>query len=148
MKKLQLVKLNRGGKKLFLQAYILMSAIRLGLLLLPFRWLQNLILKAHQLEFLAMLAPETSITAIALAVHRSSKYSPGNVKCLAKALTTAVLMNIYGFPYEIKIGVTKDEKNRLEAHAWVEWEGKVVVGYLPELSRYRAMTSVGTGLII
>ena len=149
MKKLlEFLKLNRGGKNLFLQAYILMSSIRLGLLLLPFRQLQDLILKAHRLKFLAVIAPEASIGAIALAVHRSGKYSPGEVKCLAKALTTAVLMSIYDFPHQIKIGVAKGEDNRLEAHAWVEWEGKVVVGYLPDLSRYRAMSSTGKGLII
>ena len=141
-------KLNRSGKKLFLQAYILMMLIRLGLLLLPFRRLQDLILNVKRFESIAAVDSQPSPGAIAQSVQRSAKYSPGNVKCLAKALTTAVMMSIYGFPYKVKIGVAKDESNNLEAHAWVESEGKVVVGYLPDLSRYIAMSSTGEGLII
>ena len=141
-------KLNRSGKKLFLQAYLLMILIRLGLLLLPFRRLQNLILKVKRFESIAAVDPQPSLGAIAQSVHRSARYSPGEVMCLAKALTTAVMMSIYGFPYKIKIGVAKGESNKLEAHAWIESEGKVVVGYLPDLSRYVAMSSTGEGLII
>ena len=148
MKKWRGFKLNRSGKKLFLQAYILMMLIRLGLLLLPFRRLQDLILKVKRFESIAAGDSQPSLGAIAQSVHRSARYSPGKVMCLAKALTTAVMMSIYGFPYKIKFGVAKGESNNIEAHAWVESEGKVVVGYLPDLSRYTAMSSTGEGLII
>ena len=144
----ELPKLNRGGKRLWLQAYILMSLIRLGLYLLPFQRLQSLILKAERLKFVSTMVPDATVRAIALSVERSARYSVGNPMCLAKALTTAVLMSIYGFPYQINIGVAKDESNNLEAHAWVESEGRVIVGYLPDLSRYVPMSARGEGLII
>ena len=148
MRKWRGFKLNRSGKKLFLQAYILMMLIRLGLLLLPFRRLQDLILKVKRFESIAAGDSQPSLGAIAQSVHRSARYSLGNVKCLAKALTTAVMMSIYGFPYKINIGVAKDDNNNLEAHAWIESDGKVVIGYLPDLFRYIAMSSTGEGLII
>lgn len=138
----------RGGKKLFLQAYIVMCLIRLGLLLLPFNRLQNLILKSKKLTWLEIASSEVTVGAIARAVNRSGKYSPGQPMCLARALTTAVLMSIYGFPYQINIGVAKGESGKIEAHAWVTWEGKVMVGYLPDLSRYIPMSAKGKGLII
>lgn len=141
-------KLNRGGKKLFLQAYISISLIRLGLYILPFHRLQYLIFKAERLKFVSMMIPDATVRAIALSVERSARYSMGNPMCLAKALTTVVLMSIYGFPYQINIGVAKDESNNLEAHAWVESDGKIVVGYLPDLSRYVPMSATGEGLII
>lgn len=141
-------KLNRGGKKLFLQAYILILMIRLGLYILPFQRLQSLILKAEGLKFVSMMVPDATVRAIALSVERSAKYSIGNPLCLAKALATVVLMSIYGFPYQINIGVAKGKSDNLEAHAWVESEGRVIVGYLPDLSRYVPMSSTGEGLII
>lgn len=149
MKKLlKFRKLNSSGKRLFVQAYFSMMLIRLGLLLLPFSKLQGLIKEISQRK---MLFPTTRpITAwqVALAVHRSSKYSPGEVKCLARALTTAFLMSRYGLSYKMNIGVARGEQNNFEAHAWVESDGQVIVGNLPDLSRYAAMSSKGEGLII
>lgn len=138
----------RGGKKLFLQAYIIMSLIRLGLLLLPFSRLQNLIAKSQEWSFLAIASSEVTTRAIALALDRSSKYQPGNPMCLARALTSAVLMGIYSLPYQINIGVAKGENDQIEAHAWVVSAGVVIVGNLPDLSRYTPMSSQGEGLII
>ncbi|MEL6581048.1 MAG: lasso peptide biosynthesis B2 protein [Cyanobacteria bacterium J06621_12] len=147
MKKLlKLLKLD--GKKLFLQAYIVMSLIRLGLLMLPFSRLQNMVLKSQQLTWLAIPGSGKTIRSIVIAVYRSGKYSPGNPLCLARALTTAVLMNIYGFPYQINIGVAKGKSGKIEAHAWVTSQEKVIVGNLPDLSRYVPMSSQGEGLII
>ena len=147
MKKLLLLK-HKGGKKLFVQTYVFMMLIRLGLFMLPFRQLQDLISQASRLKVLARLSSNTTISAIVLSVNRSSKYSPGNVKCLARALTTAVLMSIYSFPYKVNIGVAKDKDNNLEAHAWVESQGNAIVGNLPDLSRYVAMSPLGENLII
>lgn len=138
----------RGGKKLFIQTYVVMCLVRLGLLLLPFSRLQDLILKSKKLTWLAIAKSEVTVGAIALAVHRSGKYSPGQPMCLAKALTTAVLMSVYSLPYQINIGVAKGESGKIEAHAWVTWEGKVMVGNLPDLERYVPMSAKGKGLII
>ncbi len=137
-----------GGKKLFVQAFTLMLLVRLGLLLLPFSQLQNLIEQTKSWKFLAFDAQNVTTRAIVLAIHRSAKYGPGTTKCLARALTTGVLMSRYGFPYQIKIGVAKGKNNQLEAHAWVESKGAVIVGDLPDLSRYIAMSSTERSLII
>ena len=45
---------------------------------------------------------------------------PGGAKCLAKALTTQVLMERRGHQCEFKLGVAKNEQGELEAHAWIE----------------------------
>ena len=148
MRKLQGLLKVRGGKKLFFQAYIIMCLVRSGLLLLPFNRLQDLILKSKKLTWLAIAKSEVTVNAIARSVNRSGKYSPGKPMCLARALTTAVLMNIYGLPYQINIGVAKGESGKIEAHAWVTWEGKVMVGNLPDLARYVSMSAKGKGLII
>ena len=136
------------GKKLFLQAYLVMSLVRLGLLLLPFERLQSLVSKFQRLTWLALAPTQVTTGRIALSVYRSSRYQPGKPMCLAQALTAVVLMNIYGLPHQMNIGVAKGENGQIEAHAWICSEQRVVVGNLPDLSRYVAMSSKAEGLII
>ena len=57
-------------------------------------------------------------------------------------------MNIYGLPHEVSIGVAKGENGKIEAHAWVVSQGTVMMGNLPDLSRYVPMSTKGEGLII
>ena len=139
--------LKFGGKKLLLQAFILMLLVRLGLLLLTFNQLQNLIRQTKSLKFLAYDKPNVTIKAIVIAVQRSGRFGPGNTKCLARALTTGILMSIYGFSYKINIGVAKSENNQLKAHAWVESQGAIIVGNLPDLTRYKPMVPTGEAII-
>ena len=148
MKRLLKLAKDSRGKKLFLQVYIVMTLVRLGLLVLPFSLLNDLVGKSKQLKFLAFSPQELNVGRIVQAVYRSSRYQPGNPMCLARALTTAVLMGLYDFPYEINIGVAKGENGKLKAHAWVIFQGTVIVGNLSDLSRYVPMSAKGEGLII
>lgn len=148
MKRLLRLARNSRGKKLFLQTYAVMTLIRLGLLLLPFKRLQNLVIESKQLTFLALSPQEVNVASIVRAVYRSGRYQPGKPMCLARALTTAVLMNVYNFPHEIKIGVARGENGAIEAHAWVVSYDTVIVGDLPDLSRYIPMSTERKGLTI
>ena len=56
-----------------------------------------------------------------------SNYIP-QATCLTKALTAQKLLKKYGYHSQIKIGVGKDIKGEFEAHAWLEYAGKVVLG--------------------
>ena len=140
MKKLiKFLNLNRYKQRLLIQTYALLTLVRLGLFLLGFQTLKNLLIEVSQYQ-----KPEDCpITTkdIARAVNHSSRLSPGTVKCLAKALTTNTLMNLYRLPCRLCIGVAKGQDKSLEAHAWVEAEGKIVVGYLPDLARFETMAS-------
>jgi hypothetical protein len=64
---------------------------------------------------------------IAWAVAVAARYIPGS-KCLVQAIAGRNLLARYGFPADIHIGVAKDSRNWLSAHAWVEVEGKTVIG--------------------
>jgi hypothetical protein len=52
------------------------------------------------------------------------------------------LLNWYGYASELRIGVAKGEQGELEAHAWVEYQGKVIIGGLSTLSRYVPLPSL------
>ena len=119
--------------------YFLLGAIRLGLLLLEFRILLKIV---NKLSTINLPLPNTRLGQIVWGVNVATRYMPGGAKCLARALTTQVLMSHSGFPPELCIGVAKGEKGELEAHAWIKYQGYVVIGYLPDLPRYIQLPSL------
>jgi hypothetical protein len=58
------------------------------------------------------------------------------VKCLARALATQHLLAVNGYGAQLRIGVAKESSGKLEAHAWVEYQGNVIIGGLQHLSAF------------
>jgi Transglutaminase-like superfamily len=141
----KVLNLSVPERQLLIHTFVLLGTIRLGLWLLSFQTLQNLLERASQKPRKLALSEPLPIGKITEAVHRSCRYMPGQVKCLAQALTTQVLMKQHGYPSELRIGVTKGESGKLEAHAWIESQGKVVIGHLRDLPRYIPMSSLDRG---
>lgn len=119
--------------------FLLLGAIRLGLWLLEFRILLKVVNKFSTIKF---PFPYTSLRKIIWAVNVATRYSPGGAKCLARALTTQILMNRNSYSPELCIGVARSESGEFEAHAWIKYQGYVVIGHLPDLSRYIQLPSL------
>jgi len=136
----KLFKLSYRERHLLLVTYSLLNIVRLGLWLLPFLRLRS------YLDNLSTDKPITRqqvpIAQIVWAVDTSSQYSPGQPKCLARALTTQVLMRRQGHSSALKIGVMKGTQGQFEAHAWVEKEGDVVIGRLANLGSFVPLSNV------
>lgn len=144
---LKFLQLRNCDRNLLIKTYLLLGMTRLGLWLLPFKTLQVWLAKLHhkQPQYAAPKLTKISRRAVGKAiwaVETSSRYMPGKVKCLARALVTQVLMCRRGYEPELKIGVAKAEDHSLEAHAWVELQGLVVMGLVNDLSRFTPMPSV------
>ncbi|BAZ11055.1 hypothetical protein NIES4071_28800 [Calothrix sp. NIES-4071] len=137
MKRLRnFLKRSNRSKILLLTALILLTSIRFGLLLLPFRNLLKLITLISEGLLHKIAVNKVSLGQIVWAVDVVTRYMPGGAKCLARALTTQVLMNWCGYKPELRIGVSKGETGTFEAHAWIEYQGRVVIGYLQDLPRF------------
>lgn len=122
---------------LVFRVFILLGLIRLGLWLLPFSKLRRFLVSIG--ERYSFCYRCQSVDKLIWAVNASSRYMLGNVKCLARALTTEVLLNCNDRSPNLKIGVAKENKGQLEAHAWVENQGRVLIGGLKDLDRYRVL---------
>ena len=135
----ELIRQKLRDRQLLLNTFIFLSLVRLGLRFLPFRTLQK------RLAQLSQVSPKTpehlSIGKIVWAIDTATRYMPGGVKCLARALVAQTMMQQHGHSGELRIGVAKGETGELEAHAWVEHRGRVVIGYLSDLQRYVPMPS-------
>jgi hypothetical protein len=135
-------KLGAGDRLFLLATFALLGTVRLGLCLLPFRTLLKLIETYSSLPFDRQTLAQGSMHRVLWAVELSSRYMPGGVKCLARALTTKVWLNWYGYPSTLRIGVAKSTQGTLEAHAWVESHGQIVIGNLQDLSRFTPLPSL------
>jgi hypothetical protein len=119
----KLVRLSPSERGLFWRAALWVGAVRLGLWLLPFQTLRRMLARA-------MFASHTPLSIsppqIARAVTVTSRYVP-RATCLTQALAAQVLLEQYGYTSQLRLGVAKNERG-FEAHAWVEYQGKVVIG--------------------
>lgn len=123
----QFLAFTPSDRILLVRAGVLLGVIRLGLSLLPFQILPCLLRKVSTAPGVLHEADRAAPDRIAWAVTVASQYVP-KATCLAQALAAQVLLARQGYPACLRIGVTKSEEGRLEAHAWVESQGKIVIG--------------------
>lgn len=128
--------LSPGERGLLIQAWLLLAAIRVALWLLPFR-------VVHQwLSRVQASASRFPIERIGWAVAVASVYIPF-ATCLPQALTALALLRRHGHAADLKIGVARDANGRLEAHAWVESAGQIVIGgSASAVARYTPLPAV------
>ena len=62
--------------------------------------------------------------------------------CLAIAMAAHWLLGRRGVPTDLRIGVARGGVGNLEAHAWVEQNGRVLIGQSPSLDRYERLPAV------
>lgn len=135
--------LDFSDRLLLVVTFTLLAVIRLGLWLLPFSTWHRLWFYLMPAQLKLRLAQPASVGQVIWAVSVASHYMPGSVKCLARALVTQILLHRYGYPADLHIGVAKGEAGQLEAHAWVESQGEIVMGYLTNLSRFTPLPAFG-----
>lgn len=145
MKRLRkFLSLTLSDRRLLVSATLLLGAIRLGLWLLPFQTWRHLLLSRAETAPELKAADRTSFNRVVWAVTVASRYIPG-VKCLARALATKVLLTHQGYISELRIGIAKSEQGQLEAHAWVESQGRIVMGGSRDLPRYTPLPLLEAG---
>lgn len=116
--------------------FALTVTVRLALWLIPFRVIRRLVESAPAVSFLqGKLTPRQ----IAWLVHVASR-NVFRATCLTQALTAQLLLNGAGLENQLHIGVAVADGAELckafESHAWVECEGRVLVGGAEQSARY------------
>ena len=112
------------------KALILVVGIRIGLSLMSFPRFQALLARFRASIGMSRVSVSTPSTEqLAWAVRTVSTYVP-KVTCLTQALAAQVLLEQHGYPTIVRIGVTNasEKGNSFQAHAWLESNGKMVIG--------------------
>lgn len=129
--------LSAAEQNLLLRAAALVAAVRAGLTLLRFPATRALAAAAARPRTPAV--PPPSPEAIAGAVAAAGAVVPA-ATCLTQALAAKVLLGQSGYPGSVVIGVARGPHGQIEAHAWVELDGRVLLGGPREaLARYTAL---------
>lgn len=119
----------------------LVGLTRLGLWVLPFRTEVWLLSKTSQIAVNRKRSHTIAVTRIAWAVRASSRIIP-QATCLTQALAAQFLLTRQGHPADLRIGVAKNSAGQLEAHAWVESDGQIVIGGVESPRRFTAFPSL------
>lgn len=113
---------------LLLKAAFFLVLVQVGLRIFPFRLVRSSLSFRRPPLLRSSRSGRCSAARIAWAVDAASRHLPVRGTCLSRALAVRILLSHYGLPSILRIGVAKDEKQALQAHAWVESEGKVILG--------------------
>ena len=124
-------------KVLIIRASALLLYFRAGLFLAPTRLAKKWIQNGESQESAYHGVREPNIGDIVRAVRLCKRFVP-YATCLTQALAARRLLSRYGYDAVLKIGVAKSE-SKLEAHAWIEVDGKVVLGRQAFHSRYAVL---------
>lgn len=80
------------------------------------------------------------IKEISRSVKHCSKYIP-SATCLTQALATQTILRLRGQESSLRLGVDKDQTDKLIAHAWLEVDDKIIIGGLTDIKRYSVLTA-------
>ena len=134
------LRLASRERRLLIRAALLLGTIGLGVRLLPFATIQRLLARLMKGPARGHQGRQSSPERIAWAVVVASQVVPGSRTCLIRALAVQTLLARAGLPARCHIGVAKGEGGRLEAHAWVENQDRIVIGG-GGLSRYTRLVT-------
>lgn len=137
----KLLRLRAADQRLLIEATIFLYVVRLGLWLLPFERLRRLLFRKTARGNRWQGVAQQSVKNITRSVKIMSRYAPA-ATCLTRALVTLVLFEKYGHLGSLRIAVAKDSAGKLEAHAWVESQGHIVIGSRTDLSRFTVLRAV------
>jgi Transglutaminase-like superfamily len=136
------LRLAAADRRLLLETVMLVWAVRLGLWLLPFRVMRRLLAKLASNPTGSQVDVPTIVARGVWAVTVACRYVPA-ATCLTQALVTKVMLTRNGHGATVRIGVARTNEGQFKAHAWVETDGKVVIGG-PEasLKQYAGLTAI------
>ena len=111
---------------LFARASLVMATVVVMVRLLPYGAWRRLSLALGRVREGADAG--TAPDAIVRAVDRASRVVPGGANCLVRALTTRRLLARHGLSSTLVLGVAKGSACELRAHAWLQQNGRILVG--------------------
>lgn len=135
---------TNGEQLLLAEAAVTLAAVKAMLLVVPFERWRHLL--KNPPDRAAPQAGAAVSKAIASAVSQLSRHSVVALTCLPQALAVRSMMHRRGLRAELRVGVARARDGGIRAHAWVVYEGKVIIGGLPDLDQFTLLSSLNPTL--
>lgn len=124
------------NQRLFLKSLIYLWFFRLAVWVLPYRQIRCL--ENRTQTWTNPVTPRVDPQELAHVLMTASRYVP-RTTCLIKALAGSYLFTGQGHTVQLVIGAHITAE-KFEAHAWLESGGRVVLGGVNDLKRYRPLS--------
>lgn len=128
--------LSKKEKILFFQAFYYLILFRIILVQKPPKDLFRDAARVVNCHLETQSLDHKLPTTIARIVNQVSRYIPLTT-CLSKAYTCMWLFAKNKYKSELHFGIYFNDQRELKAHAWLTFKGKIVIGDLPDLSKYQ-----------
>jgi hypothetical protein len=113
----------------FARAWVVLLLADLGLRLLSFPQVERLFAAARRKR----RGNEELMGRLVWATAAAARHHLYDMRCLPRALCLRWLLGRHGIESDLRIGVSRQDEG-LDAHAWVEWQGRPV-GEDPAVAR-------------
>jgi hypothetical protein len=115
-------------RRLLVKATCLLAVVQLGLGRVPFTLLRRLVTRDGRDGDRLAGGHRGFANLVVWAVTAASRRVPGRTTCLSRALTVQALLARSGHPSRLHVGVIRGKQGEVEGHAWVECDGRILVG--------------------
>jgi len=137
------VALPSAEQRLIVAAAVLLAGIRIGLWVLPFRSVRGAVRRlGNRPRSRSDSGPP--VERIVWAVGAADRLVP-RTTCLVRALAAQALLERRGYASQLRFGVAGGAGRAFEAHAWLERDGRVLIGG-PVQERYVPMPALDSHL--
>ena len=113
-----------------------MCRVRFGLWQSSFQDLHSQLAQESQRNLFYPFRTRPALQQLIWAVNTSSYLMPGKIKCLAKALCAQAIARQFNYALDLHIGVAKRPNLSIEAHAWIVYQNRIILGNLPGLDKF------------
>lgn len=128
--------LPKAERRLIMAAVGLLAGVRIGLWVLPFRSVHDAI-RVFGSRPPSRDAGDPPVERIVWAVGAADRLVP-RTTCLVRALAAQALLARCGHASQLRLGVARGSGRVFEGHAWLEQDGRVLIGG-PVEGRYVAL---------
>jgi len=122
------LRLTSQERRLLVGATALLTLIHLSLGRVPFAMLRRIVAGGPRHRRWSATVDRALADQIVWAVTAASDRIPGGPTCLSRALTVQSMLARRGYPSRLHVGVVRGAQGEVEGHAWVEGEGRVLIG--------------------
>jgi len=137
----ELLSLEPRRQRLLFESAMLIAISRIGLRCLRFRWMNRWIERESAARRSKRVRSSSeSVEEIAWAIGIASRAIPAS--CLAQAMAGTILLARRGHAASLHLGVMRGPQESLGAHAWVECDGRVVLGRNDRFEEYTALGAI------
>ena len=114
-------------QKLLLLAGVVVAHVRVTLWLLPSRISLRLVRGLAEPHASRLSIARPAAAHVTGAIEAVSRCIP-QATCLTQAVAAQLLLRRYGYASRLCLGVTRSAQGAFSAHAWIEHEGRIVLG--------------------